>query len=202
MKITRRLALLGATASLAGCGTIAALDKAASPLDTYDLTPVAGSAQGRKTRRTLLIARPDAAAAIASDRIMVKPDAASITYLPDARWTDELPLVVQSLLVRSVSDTGRIGYVGRSDGGPVPDTALLVRIDSFQMAARADKTFDATVDMTLTLLDDKDQGVIGTHRFSQSATIADDRPAAVVGAFQEILNSLLPETADWILQRA
>ena len=147
-------------------------------------------------------ARPEAPAAIATDRIMIKPGVASITYLPDARWSDELPLVIQSLLIRSISGTGRIGYVGRSDGGPVPDSALLVRIDAFNVNALPDGTFTVEVDLTLTIVDDSDQRVTATQRFSTNAPLASDTPVSIVSAFQGLLDGLLPQMADWAVKRA
>ena len=93
--LSRRVALLGGISALGGCSAVSALNSAAQPLDTYDLLPANGSQTGRRTSRTMLVARPEASAAIATDRIMIMPGAASITYLPDARWSDELPLVLQ-----------------------------------------------------------------------------------------------------------
>ena len=200
--LTRRSALLGMTMALGGCSAVSALNSAAQALDTYDLVPVPGSSAGRRSGATLLVARPETPGALATDRIMIKPDPRSITYLPDARWSDELPLVVQSLLIRSISGTGRIGYVGQSDGGPVPDTALLVRVDAFQVAVTADQLFEITVDIALTLLSDADQRVIATRSFSQSTKARDDSPATIVAAFQQVLDVVLPAMADWVVQRA
>lgn len=200
--LSRRVAVLGAMSALGGCSAVSALNSAAQPLDTYDLLPANGSQTGRRTSRTMLIARPEAPAAIATDRIMIKPDAASITYLPDARWSDELPLVLQSLLIRSISGTGRIGYVGQADGGPVPDSALLVRIDAFNASALADSTFGVEVDITLTVLDDRNQRVTATQRFSGNAPATSDMPALIVMAFQGVLDGLMPQMADWAVQRA
>lgn len=202
IKLTRRLALLGAASALGGCSAVAALNSAAQPLDTYDLSPAAGATSGRRSSRTLLVALPEASAAIATDRIMVKPDAASITYLPDARWSDELPAVFQSLLVRSISGTGRIAYVGRSEGGPIANTALLVRMDAFEVRQSGDTGFQAVVDVALTLLDDRSQRVIGTRSFAQAAPVADDSATAIVAGFQSILDALLPAMADWAVSRA
>lgn len=199
--LTRRIALLGMASALGGCSAVSALNSAAKSLDTYDLMPAAGARTGRRSGATLLIASPEASGAIASDRIMIKPDAQSITYLPNARWSDELPLVVQSLLIRSISGTGRIGYVGRSDGGPVPDTALLVRLDAFQVV-KTDLQFEAIVEIALTLIDDKDQTVIATRDFAQKAIVVDDSPANLVAGFQRVLDVLLPAMADWVLERA
>ncbi|MDN5568104.1 MAG: ABC-type transport auxiliary lipoprotein family protein [Paracoccus sp. (in: a-proteobacteria)] len=199
INLTRRMALMGAIASLGGCSAVSALNSASKPLDTYDLAPVVGSRGGARSSRTLLVVRPEASAAIATDRIMVKPDAVSITYLPDARWSDEAPLVLQSLLIRSISGTGRIGYVGRSDGGPIPDTALLVRMDAFHVNVLPDGTMAVAVDIALTVLNDRDQRVIATRSFAQSTAAAGDSPAAIVAAFQAVLDALLPGMADWVL---
>ncbi|KIN74564.1 ABC-type transport auxiliary lipoprotein family protein [Sulfitobacter guttiformis] len=199
--LMRRTVLVGMMAGLGGCATLTSLNDAAKPLDTYDLRPASGSKQGRSTQRTLLVAVPQASAALTSDRIMIKPDPASITYLPDVRWSDELPAVVQLLIIRSVADTGRVGYVGRSGAGPVPDTALLVRIDTFEVIARGEDIFEVAVDLDLTLINDREQSVVATRRFSGSKQSASDQPAVIVAQFQSLLNELLPEMSDWAIQR-
>lgn len=201
LKFPRRTMLLGMTAALGGCSAVSALNSASQTLDTYDLVPVPGSRTGRRSGATLLVATPEAAGALATDRILIKPDAQSITYLSDARWSDTLPLVVQALLIRSISGTGRIGYVGRSDGGPVPDTALLVRVDAFQVGVVAEKQFEVAVDISLTLINDQNQRVIASRVFEQKARAADDSATSIVAAFQDVLNVLLPGMADWVLQR-
>ncbi len=197
LTLTRRLAILGAAASLGGCSALSSINAAATPLDTYDLTPAPGSTSGRRSGRTLLVARPDAPAGIATDRIMVKPGAAAITYLPNARWADELPAVVQSLLIRSIAGTGRMGYVGPSEGGPVPDLALLTRVDAFQIDV-AGEAISARIDISLTLLRDADQRVLKTRVFRNQVAAASDEPSAIVAAFQALLDTLLPEMADWV----
>ena len=202
INMTRRFAMLGAISALSGCSAVAALNSAAQPLDTYDLAPAAGAAGGRRSSRTLLVARPEASAAIASDRIMVKPDATSVTYLPDARWSDELPAVFQSLLVQSISGTGRLGYVGRSEGGPIANTALLVRMDAFEVRVLGEGQFQVVVDVALTMLDDRSQRVTASRSFSQTAIATDDSPTAIVTAFQSVLDAVLPEMADWAASRA
>ncbi|MFC6582248.1 ABC-type transport auxiliary lipoprotein family protein [Sulfitobacter aestuariivivens] len=117
-EMIRRTFLLGMVSSVSSCGTLSVLSEASEPLDTYDLLPAAGSKRGKRTSRTLLVARPQASAALATDRIVIKPDPAAITYLPDARWSDELPAMLQNLLVRSISETDRVAYVGHVEEGP------------------------------------------------------------------------------------
>jgi len=196
---TRRILLLGSFATLGGCNALSALSSAAAVLDTYDLTPVPGSARGARRDRTVLVARPQATAALTSDRILIKPDAATITYLPDARWSDEVPAVLQSLLIRSIAGTGRIAYVGRSDAGPIPDKALLTRIDAFEVNVSGEGMLEAVVDFELTLVNDSDQRIAGTRQFSGTTPAASDAPADIIAAFQTILDDLLPQIADWVI---
>ncbi|MGJ8596306.1 ABC-type transport auxiliary lipoprotein family protein [Sulfitobacter sp.] len=199
--LTRRAALIGAALSLSGCSAISSLNSATKPLNTYDLRPTTGTRKRSKSARTLLVALPQATAALATDRIMIKPDAAAITYLPDARWSDELPAVVQTLLIRSISSAGSVAYVGAVGAGPVPDKALLVRIDSFEVTVLPDSTFQATADLDLTLINDRDQQVVASRRFAQSVVVSDDTPGTIVGAFQTLMDDLLPAMADWTTQR-
>ncbi|TDL81265.1 hypothetical protein E2L08_06220 [Palleronia sediminis] len=197
--LTRRTALLGAVAALAGCSAVSSLNNAATPLDTFDPIPVPGSRSGPRSSRTILVARPLAPASIESDRIVIKPDPLSIAYLPESRWPDELPAVMQSLLVRSIAGTGRVGYVGPGEGGPVPDIAVLTRIDAFQVET-VGQGFEVAVSVNVTLLRDRDQSVIASRAFDQRAAAADDVARAVVPAFQSALNVILPEIADWVVR--
>lgn len=201
VKMTRRTILIGTICSLGGCGTLSTLSDASVPLDTYDLQPAAGSSSGGRKSRTLLVARPQASAALATDRIMIKPDPAAIAYLPDARWSDELLAMLQTLLIRSISETGRIAYVGRSDAGPVPDKALLVRIDGFEVAALAVGAFEARVEIDLTMINDRDQRVTASRRFAQVEAIATDQTRDIVAAFQTIMDALLPQMVDWAVRQ-
>ena len=198
--LTRRIAFLGAIASLSGCSALSALNTAAQPVDTYDLRPAPGSQKGPRSAAKLLIARPEASAALASDRIMVRSDGATIAYLPDARWVDEAPIVLQGLLVRSIAASGRIGYVGSSEGGPVPDKALLVRMDSFEVTIEPGGRVLVMVDLALTVLNDSDQRVLSIRNFAQSAQAGNDSPSAIAAAFQAALDVLLPDAADWVLR--
>lgn len=198
--MTRRVALLGSICAFSGCGALSALDTATKPLDTYDLLPATVSKKGTRTSRTLLVARPQASAALTSDRIMVKPDPATITYLPDSRWSDEVPAVLQSLLIRTISGTGRIAYVGRSDAGPIPDKALLTRVDTFEVNVLPDTTFEARIGLELTIINDRDQRIVATRQFSQARPVENDEVKSIVKAFQEMLDEVLPSITEWVVR--
>ena len=201
MTLTRRMFTLG-VAALPGCTAINALNETATPRDTYELQPVALPAQGGRSARSLLVLLPTAPAAITSDRILIRQDPLSVTYLPDARWSADVPQMVQSVLIQSLAATGRLGYVGVQGAGPVPDTVLLTRIDAFDVAALSDGSFQARITCELTVLRDRDQRVLGTRRFAQVLPVASDQTTVVVRAFQQLLDGLLADAVPWVLTQA
>ncbi|MEM7642997.1 MAG: ABC-type transport auxiliary lipoprotein family protein [Pseudomonadota bacterium] len=196
MSVLPRRAILLALPALSGCAAIGALipDDA---LPTYDLAPVPGRTGARRSR-VLAVPRPDAPAAIATDRILIKPDPLTVAYLPDARWSDEVPALVQSLAIRSIAATGRIGHVGAADSGPIPDVALLLRIDAFQAEPAPDAaTIPVRIALAATLVRDEDQSLLASRNFTGEAMAASDSPAAIIPAFQTAIAVILPALADW-----
>ena len=200
MTLTRRtftLAILG----LPGCTALGALNDAATPQDTYALQPVSIASQARRSSRTLLVLEPSASAAIATDRMLIQQDALSVTYLPDARWADTVPKMLQTILIQSIASTGQIGFVGAQGAGPVPDAVLLTRIDAFGVDQQADRSFVARVSFELTVLRDRDQRVLGTQRFATTLPVANDQADTIAATFQQALETLLPQALPWVLAR-
>lgn len=201
MTLTRRLFVLGAL-GMPGCTALNSLNQAALPRDTYELQPVAVAEQRARSSRTLLVVAPTAPAAIATDRILIKQDPLSVTYLSDARWSDEVPQMVQSVLIQSLAASGGLGFVGLQGSGPVPDTVLLTRIDAFEVEQQPDGTFQVRVSCDLTVLRDRDQRVLGTRRFAGAMPVSNDQADAIARAFQRLLDGLMPEAVAWIVANA
>lgn len=201
MTLSRRLFTLGALA-LPGCTALELLSPSADVRDIYELQPVSLPAQAGRSSRNLMVLMPQAPAAIATDRILIKQDPLVVTYLPEASWSDSVPQMMRSVLIRSLASAGRIGFVGAQGSGPVPDTVLLTRIDAFEVTAQGDGRFEAQILMEMTVLRDRDQRVLGTRRLAAALLLADDRAPTIARAFQQLLDGLLPEAATWVLVRA
>lgn len=196
--LPRRIVLLGLLATLPGCATLAALNNASRPMPTFELTPVPGRT-GRRRTLSLVVPRPNAPAAIDTDRILVKPDPLAVAYLPDAHWSDDAPVLLQSLVIRSIAGTGRLGHVGPAEGGPVPDMALLLRIDAFQAEPVTDAPeIPVRIALAATLIRDRDQQLLASRDFAGTATAASEAPTDMVPAFQQAIDPILPALADWV----
>ncbi|SDZ40463.1 cholesterol transport system auxiliary component [Jannaschia faecimaris] len=198
MPLPRRALMIGLAASCSGCTTLGAFAGASRALPTYELAPVPGRT-GARRQVTLVVARPEAPAAIATDRILVKPDPLSVAYLPDARWSEEVPMLVQSLVIRSIAGTGRLGHVGTAESGPVPDVALLLRIDAFQAEPIPDQAaIPVRVALSGSLIRDRDQRFLGSRDFTGTVVAASESPDLLIPAFQQALDPILPALADWV----
>lgn len=198
MTLSRRMFALGALA-LPGCSSLGLLGPSGPVRDLYELQPVALPAQSARASRRLMVLLPTAPAGITSDRILIRPDAITVAYLPGAAWSDSVPLMLQSAIVRTVASAGRLGFVGAQGAGPVPDTVLLTRIDAFEVSVQDGGGFAIRVAFEMTVLRDRDQRVLGTRRFEGSQNITSDRADLVAQSFQRILDASLPQAGQWIL---
>ncbi len=200
MTLSRRFFALGALAA-PGCTALDLLSPSGDIRDIYELRPASLATQTRRSSRSLMVLMPAAPAAITTDRILIKQDPLSVTYLPDASWSDSVPQMMQSVLIRTLASAGRIGFIGAQGSGPVPDTVLLTRIDAFEVIA-INSSFEAQISMEMTVLRDRDQQVLGTRRFAGALLLPNDQASTIARAFQQLLDDLLPEAATWILARA
>lgn len=191
--------LLGLAPLLGGCAALSSLNSAASTLDTYELTAPAPAPRGATGGRVMLVGQPTASAALATDRIMIRPGGLQVAYLADGRWVDQAPVQVQRLLIRALAGTGRVAFVGSEAAGPLPDFVLLSDLEAFQaeVASGGAAPYRVNIRMTLTLLRDVDRGVVASRTFQRTAPAASADAATVVAAFDAAMRGLLAEAADW-----
>lgn len=185
---------------LGGCAAISTLNSASQSLPTYDLTNAAvpPSAQPGRSSRVLLVAAPTASSAINTDRIVIKPNVLQVAYLPDGRWIDAAPVHVQALLVRSIANSGAVGFVGGEAAGPVPDFVLLTDLQTFQAELGPDgKPARISVRMTLTLVHDIDRRLVASRTFEGSAPLASTDPLQVAVAFDSAMHAILRDATRW-----
>ena len=153
------------------------------------------------TGRSVAVEEPAASAAIATDRILVKPNPLAVTYLPGARWIEAAPLHVQSLIIRSLAESGRVGFVRPAATGPLPDFDLFTTIEAFQVEVgeTAQPPIRAVVALTLTLVRDLDGQVVASRRFERSAAASADDATAIVSAFNVAMSGILQEAGAWTI---
>lgn len=198
----RRTALaLAATAFLSGCSALSALSGAATPLDDYDLTAPATPVTARSTTsRQLVVEIPTAPGALTNDRILIRPHPLQAAYLPDGKWAEDVPVMLQTLMVRSFEDTGAFRYVGRTPLGTSGDYALLTELTDFQAEAAADgKSATIRLRLTARLIREDDAAVLSSRTFTSSADVASTETLALVEGFNTANQTLLTDLTTWAL---
>jgi len=201
--IPSRPALVALVALLAGCSTLGAIGDAASPLDAYELrAPADGPVADAGPRPVdFVVDLPVAGGAINTDRILVRPATTQVQYLPDARWIEPAPEMLQSALVAGLERSGAFRFVGRRPLAAVGDITLVSNLIDFEAAlVPGGEGAVVRVRFTARLVRDEDAAVLRTRTFEASAPAADTATATLVDAFDRATASVLREVLDWVLR--
>ena len=196
---TLRNALIAiAILSISGCGALGNVSEAAAPAAAFTLSPVSAD-QVASGSRHLVVREAVAAGALMTDRMLIKPNRLQAEYLPDGRWSDPAPLLVQTLMVQSLQNAGGFSLVGRNDDGLLPDYSLLIDLRDFQAEVAADGAVQVRVGMILTMVWEMDRRIAGTRRFESVVAAQSDGTADIVAAFDAALTRTLAEGVAWTL---
>ncbi|MGD9536529.1 MAG: ABC-type transport auxiliary lipoprotein family protein [Alphaproteobacteria bacterium] len=195
----RRAALAGLTAAwLAGCGSlIPGAD--APPPDLYTLTPKNTFDETLpQVSNQLLVEVPIAAEGLNSHRIALSHGLLSLDYYANARWTERAPLLVQTLLVESFENTGRIVSVARDGTDLRADYVLKTELREFQ-AQYDDESSPPTVNVRLIakLIKIPERSIVASESFDAMTPASGTSMIEVVGAFDEALGKVLKRLVAW-----
>ncbi len=199
--MTRWICLVVILAGLSGCGTLSAVSDATESLDAFTLSPAQQTA-AVGGRLHIVVPPPTAGGAIATDRILVKPNRLQAAYLPGGRWVDPAPILIQSLVVASLQNSGGFRLVGRDDAGLSPDLTLLLDLTQFQAEAPAIEGAPWTVRVALsaTLVDEQDRSIAATRRFEATSDAPGDGTIVIVSAFETATRQVLGELTGWVVR--
>jgi cholesterol transport system auxiliary component len=185
---------------LAGCDALSALDEASRPLEVYQLqTPEI--ARARVSRNVeLVVEEPVASGALTTERIMIQPAPLQAQYLPGVRWADTAPVMLQTIFVRSLTETGAFASVGRRPVGSVADFALLSELTDFQAQTTAEgDTATVRVRVVFRLVDESDGRVVATRAFAVTEAARGIDVAPLVEAFDRATSRLTTSAVSWLV---
>lgn len=189
-------------ALLSGCGAITAIGEATTPLDAYELrAPVEGpQAQGRPLERDLIVEIPSASGALDTDRIMIRPHPLQAQYLPRSRWSDSTPVMLQTLMLRSIENSNALRYVGRRPLAGSGDFALISELTDFQ-AELDEETDTAVIRMRLNarIVRESDASIVASRAFTSSASAPSLETLDLVGSFNDAAEPLLTDLTGWVM---
>lgn len=171
---------------LAGCS-------GSTPLETFDLSVPPGSGRPAPRARQVVVAEPVALQALESDRIVVRSQEGTISFVGGVQWADRLPRLLQSRMVQAFENNGRA--VGRSGNGVAADVVLQSDIRFFGVSAGE----GALVELSAKLVDGENGRILSARVFRASTPLAGvSGPAAAAGldqAMQRVLGEIVRWTA-------
>lgn len=182
--------------TLGGCSLLGDSD----PPTLYDLSPKNTFGPDLpKADWQLVVEEPTAPKAIDSDRIAIRPASLVLEYYPEVKWTDRAPALVQTLLVESFENSGKIVGVGRRAIGLVGDYVLTSELREFEAINDAAGKTRAVVRLVLKLVRQSSGYIVAASTQSEAVECATDQPADVVVAFDAALGKVLKRSVTWVL---
>jgi cholesterol transport system auxiliary component len=194
---SRRLVLAALALSPAGCTSL--LPAGPPPPKLYTLTPATDfPAGGRPVTWQLLIDVPVSPAALDTERIALSRSPTSIDYFADAAWTDRAPLLVQSLLVQSFENSGRITAVAPESLTLRANYILLPELRHFEAGYGGAGPPSARVEIGVKVVN-TDRSIIAGWHVETTAAARENQMPAIVDAFNAALRDALRQIVDWTL---
>jgi cholesterol transport system auxiliary component len=174
------VAILVAGLFLAAC--------AGSPVNSFDLT-AANPPAARALRAPLRIAEPTAGIDLDSDRILVRTGPQEVATLAGAKWSDRLPLLVQSRLIQTFQNAHLMDQVGRrvgTSGGYELD----LDIRAFELDAAQSRV---KVDVAVKLVAREGGHVVAAQMFTAEEPVASPSAPAVTAALDGALDQVMTQ---------
>ena len=204
LRLVRAALALLAAPVLAGCAGLATLGAATQPIQLYDLTPKSTyDAELPKITSQLVVEEPTAASSVNTDRVAVKPNAYQVEYFPEARWVDRAPLMVQTRLVESFENTGRVGSVGRQAIGLSSDFTVVSELREFQafVGEGEDGPLGVLVQLNVKIVRQPQGLILASQSFGREVESDSDEILDVVAAFDEALGQTMKDAVEWTVRR-
>jgi cholesterol transport system auxiliary component len=197
----RRLVLVALALAPAGCSGL--LSSNMPPPQLYTLTPAGDfPSGGARVAWQLLVDVPASAAALDTERIALSRSATTVDYFADAAWTDRAPLMVQSLIVQSFENSGRITAIGRESLALRGDYVLRPELRHFEADYAGGAVPSAHVQISVKLVKAPDRVIVGQQVFDAAVPAAANLVPAIVDAFNTALHKATRQIVDWTLATA
>ncbi|UYN93691.1 MAG: membrane integrity-associated transporter subunit PqiC [Enhydrobacter sp.] len=196
--ISRLAAAAAATVLLAGCELINA---ATEPTDLYTVTPKSTfDADIPSVYWQLAVEVPASAANLNTGRIALAMTPTSSDYYAKAAWTDRAPLMVQTRIVDSFENTGKIVAVARESIGLRANYQLQPDLRNFEAMYFYGGTPIVKVRIIAKLVQLPDRQIIGVATFERCVRAREDKIPSVVRAFDQALGSVVKRLVAWTLR--
>lgn len=204
MRCTKWISVVALPLLLAGCAGLSSLVEVATPTDLYTLSPKSTfSPSLPRLKSQIVVDQPTATALVDTDQIAVQPTPLQVQYLPEARWVDRAPLIVQALLIESFENSGKVPAVGSSAIGLRADYLVVTDIREFQAfvpQTTEPSALRVDVRLNIKIIDAFSDRIIASRSFEEIVASNSDTAADVADAFDEALGDTMRDAVEWSIR--
>jgi cholesterol transport system auxiliary component len=188
--------------ALAGCESF--IPGIGPPPNLYTLTPKSNFRQDLpKVDWQLVVEEPLAAGGLDVTRIALRYKPTELNYFAGSAWVDRAPRMVQTLLVESFENSGKIVAVGRQAIGLRSDFNLKSELREFQAEYLSPETAPRVrIRLNAKIVTQPRRDIIASENFEAVAQAKGTAMADIVLAFDEALDRVLRHTVEWTLGTA
>lgn len=171
------------------------------PPRLYELTPKSTFERDLPAMKVqLVIETPETAAGLQSARIAVKQKATTLDYFARAEWSDLSPRLVQTKMVESFENSGKIVAVGREGSGLRSDYILKSELRHFEAQLYEPETRRVHVAINLKLVKMPQREILANCSIVRTAKVKSDGIDDVILAFDAALGGAMRRIVGWTLR--
>ncbi len=171
------------------------------PPQIYTLSPKSTfAADLPRVEWQLIVEAPISAASLNTARIVVQRSALQIDYFARSNWSDTAPLLVQTLLIESFENTGKIVAVSREATNLRADYLLKTELREFQAEFDGSGLPQVRVRINGKMVRLPERTIIASLTSERVIRAEKSDMASIVDAFDEALGKVLKEQVDWALR--
>ena len=193
---------------LAAAGPLAALAAACDlsvpgqgpPPNLYRLTPKSSFPEDLpEVDWQLILEPPIADASLNTTRVALQRDPTRLEYYARSSWTDLAPQMVQTLMVESFENSGRIVSIGREAIGLRADFVLKSELREFQAEYFEGGSPQVRVAINVKLVQMPKRTIVGSTNLEHLSQAEADLMPDIIAAFDEALGKVLRRLVEWTI---
>ncbi len=196
--------LLAAGFAVSGCTLEGMLSGGGPSPNLYVLTPKSTfSPDLPYVDAQLVVELPIASEGLNTHRIALRDSPLTLDFFASARWTERAPQMVQTLLVESFENTGKIVSVARQGVDLRSDFVLKTELREFQAEYAGVDHADPQVWVRLNakIVRMPERVIIASQTFESRYAAGGRTMSDIIVTFDEALNKVLKKTVTWTMGR-
>jgi cholesterol transport system auxiliary component len=193
-----RMGVLALAGSLPGCGLLPEVSK---PVDLYTLTPKTSFPETLESVNwQLVVELPNAATSLDTPRIALQRSPFTLEYYANAAWTDNAPVMVQTLIIESFEGSRAITSVGREGIGLRPDYVLKTDLREFEAVYEQGSPNPVIwVRINAKVVQMPDRRIVSSATFERREASAGTQLPEIIAAFDDALGTVLKKVVVFTL---